>query len=232
MKTLSKLLFVALAIITISAMASFDQERQVRNFKGVMISGPLNAIVKIGPEEKVRLEGDQEAIAQLITEVRDGILIIRPKTKWREWNKKFDKAKVTAYVTAKSLTSLTLSGSGSINVQNQVAATELATTLSGSGNIKVPANVKSLTAVISGSGNIESSGKAMNANITINGSGNFKGAGFAVDVASTQISGSGSIYIRANKKIDAVSSGSGTVYYTGNPTIEKTVVGSGGVQRN
>ncbi len=90
----------------------------------------------------------------------------------------------------------------------------------------------SLTAVISGSGDIKISGKGSDASIIINGSGNFKGNTFTVDVASTKISGSGSIYVTANKKIKAVTSGSGTVYYSGNPSIEKRVVGSGDVRKN
>ena len=185
MKIFSKLLSLAL-ILTISATAHADiyhksepgkvltqEERQLGSFKGVAISGAVKAFVKMGNEEKVRLEGDQEAIAQLITEIKDGILIIRPKTKWKDWNRKFDDSRVTAYVTAKKLGSLIMSGSGSIEVQGSINNPSLATTLSGSGDIKVPANVNTLTAIISGSGNIEMEGKANQAKIIINGSGNF-----------------------------------------------------------
>ena len=244
MKPLSKLLSLAL-ILTISAAShagtyfkseprtvQTQEERQLDSFKGIAISGPVKAFVKMGNEEKVRLEGDAEAVAQLITEIKDGILIIRPKTKWKDWNKKFHHSRVTAYITAKKLSSLTMSGSGSLEVQGPVNSPSLATTLSGSGAMKVPANVNSLTALISGSGNIEINGKANDASITINGSGNFKGTALTVEEASTKISGSGSIYVTANKKIDAKTSGSGTVYYSGNPTIEKRVVGSGGVRKN
>jgi len=244
MKPLSKLLSLAL-IFSISAAAhagtysksepitvQTQEERLLGSFKGVAISGPVKAFVKIGNEEKVRLEGDSEAVAQLITEIKDGILIIRPKSKWKDWNRKFHNSRVTAYITAKSLSSLTMSGSGSLEVQEPVNSPSLVTTLSGSGKMKVLANVNSLTAVISGSGNIEINGKANDAKITIAGSGNFKGNALTVEVAATKISGSGSIYVKANKKIDAVTSGSGTVYYSGNPTIEKRVVGSGGVRRN
>jgi hypothetical protein len=245
MKTLSKLLFLAL-VFTVSAGAKAgtshstapktgpmeQEDRQVGSFRGVTVSGYVQAFITMGNEEKVRLEGDQEAIAQMITEVKDGILIIRPKTKWKDWDRKSKTKKITAYITAKRLTSLTMSGSGSIEVQNPVKSTELSTILSGSGSIKVPAHVNSLTALISGSGDVVISGTANDAKITVNGSGNFKGNAFTVEEASTKISGSGSIYVKANKKIDAVTSGSGTVYYSGNPTVEKRVVGSGGVRKN
>ncbi len=90
-----------------------DEERKVGTFKGILISGSLKAIVKIGNEEKVWLEGDEDVIAEVITEVKDGILIIRPKSKLNDWRKKFDNTRVTAHITAKRLTSLTMSGSGS-----------------------------------------------------------------------------------------------------------------------
>lgn len=243
MKTLTKLLCFAIILTTVNVQASAlfnkdhfsvkqNEERQIGNFNGVAVSGSIKAIIKIGTKEHIRLEGDQDAIAQLITEVKDGILIIRPRTKWMDWNRKFNNSRITAYITAKKLNSLTMSGSGSIEVQNPVVGTELFTTLSGSGNIKVAADVKSFNAVISGSGNIAVSGKANEANITINGSGSVKGTAFSVAVASTTISGSGSIYVNATKKINAKTSGSGSVYYSGNPAVDKTVIGSGGVKRN
>ncbi|WP_432711674.1 head GIN domain-containing protein [Pedobacter sp.] len=244
MKTITKVLGLALLLCTVGANADSikningkaalrqDKDRQVSNFTSVAVSGSITAIVKIGNSENVRLEGDADVLAEIVTEVKNGVLIIRPSTKWKNWNKKFDRSKVTAYITTKKLTSVTLSGSGSIDVQSPVTANEFSTTLSGSGSIKVAANVKSLSAVISGSGNINTSGKSNDVDITINGSGNFNGKSMQAETVSAVISGSGSAYIAANKKIDAVTSGSGVVYYTGNPSIEKTVVGSGGVRKN
>lgn len=242
MKKLIKLLFLALVICTAAAKAAdfkpdhkanlLQQERQVRNFNGVAVSGSITAMVKIGNEESVRLEGDAEAIAQLVTEVKGGILIIRTKTKWMDWNRKFNNTHITAYITAKRITSLTMSGSGSIAVENVLNTPELTTTLSGSGSIKVAANVKNFTAVIGGSGNINLSGSAVEANITIGGSGSFRGKTLVIENAATQISGSGAIYIQANRKLRAVISGSGSVYYSGNANVEKTIVGSGGVRKS
>ncbi len=240
MKLIPQLLLAAMVAITVPALAAPAllntsvmpvQERKVSNFKGVAVSGSINAFIKMGNEEGIRLEGDEDAIAELITEVKSGVLIIRPKTKWVEWNKKFNNSTVTVYITAKNLTSVTLSGSGSVEVQNSVSADEFAATLSGSGNIKLAAHVNAFTAVISGSGNIIISGKANDASMIINGSGSFKGTSFTVETASTKISGSGSIYVTVHKKINALTAGSGTVYYKGNPTVQKKTVGSGDVRQ-
>lgn len=232
MKHSIKILFLALLVCAVSANTSFAQSRAVSNFDGIAINGSIKAIVQVGNTESLRFEGDQDAINELITEVKGGVLTIRTKNKWGEWNKKFRNSRITAYITAKRLNSLTMSGSGSIDVQGMINANELAATVSGSGLIRASANVKSLSAVVSGSGNVNIQGKANDANITVGGSGNFRGTELKTETASTTVSGSGSIYISAYKKLNAVVSGSGSVHYTGDPQVEKTVVGSGGVRKS
>ncbi len=239
MKLIYQLLFVVIAATTTPALAAPPvlntitqpvQTRQLVSFKGVAVSGSLKINIKMGNTENIRLEGNAEAIAELITEVKSGILIIRPKTKWMDWNRKFNDADVTVYINAKTLTSLTMSGSGSIDVQNTLNSGEFSATLSGSGSIKLNANVNAFTAVISGSGDMLLSGKTNDADVMINGSGSFKGESFKAETVSTKISGSGSVYITANKNINVLTVGSGTVYYKGNPVVKKKAIGSGDVK--
>jgi len=232
MRNSIKTLFLAILVCAGAASSTIAQERAVSNFNGVAINGSIKTIIKIGSQESLRFEGDQDAIAELITEVRSGVLTIKNKSNRGKWNLKSRNSQITAYITVKRLTSLTMSGSGSIDVEGVINASELSTTLSGSGVIRASANVKTLNAVISGSGNLSLSGKANEAHITVGGSGNFRGTTLQAETASTTISGSGSIYISANRKLNAVVSGSGNVHYTGNAAVEKTVVGSGGVRKS
>jgi hypothetical protein len=208
-----------------------DDERTVKDFNGIASGGPIEVIVKMGSTESIRFEGDAEAIATLVTEVKSNILIIRPKTSWRSWSSKYDNKKIIAYVTAKNITSLTMSGNGSINVSGKVTASEMTTTLSGSGSIKASIDVDELTSVLSGSGSLNITGTASKARVTISGSGAFSGKTLAVDDLSTKISGSGSVFIRADRKIDAVIVGSGNVNYSGDPEVEKRVIGSGTINK-
>lgn len=243
MKKLSLLFILALFIsaynasaktccaITISSTAKQMEERTTGSFKGIASGSSLKIKVTIGNKESIRFEGDADAIADLITEVKDGILIIRPKTKWNDWSRRYRNADITAYISAKRLTSLTMSGSGSLDVLNPINGSDLVTTLTGSGSITATANVRSLTGVISGSGSLELKGKSDNSNLTLSGSGQFKGKNFSVNDLSVQISGSANVYIAANEKIEAVISGSGNVYYSGDPTVKKTTIGSGRVRK-
>lgn len=217
--------------IRISVSNLHDEERKVSNFTGIGISGPLKVYVKIGNTESLRLEGDQEGIDELITEVKNGSLNIRPKK--QNSNNWFGRSnsKITAYITVKKLTSLAMAGSGSIEVENTVNADEFNAAISGSGSIKATINAKSLEAAISGSGKLSFSGKAKKSDVAISGSGSFSGSSLSSDDVNAHISGSGNIYINAEKTINAAIGGSGNVNYTGNPTVTKAIGGSGKVRK-
>jgi hypothetical protein len=208
------------------------QEKTVSNFKGIAAGGPLNIKVTLGNTESIRFEGDQDAIAELVTEVLNGILTIKPKTKWKDWSRRHRDAEITVFINAKRLSSLTMSGSGNLEATNTISGADLVATLSGSGSIKAAANVKSFTGVLSGSGNINLSGKSDDSNLTISGSGSFKGKSFAAAKVSVQISGSADVYVKATQSLDAVISGSGSVIYSGDAQVKKTIIGSGRVSKN
>lgn len=206
---------------------------EVKNFNSVTTGGPLQVIITLGATEGIRFEGDEDAIATLVTEVKGSVLIIRPQISWTSWAHKYKDKKIVAHVNAKTIKSLTMSGDGSITVKGTINQPSLTTTLSGSGSISATIDVQEYNAVVSGSGKLNIYGDAGETNATISGSGvlSKKGA-LKVDNLSTRISGSGAVYIHTNGEISALISGSGKVYYTGNADVsEKRLLGSGGVKK-
>lgn len=216
----------------IIGLSKFKKEdRDVKNFNGVAAGGPINVVITLGSTEGLRFEGDADAIATLITEVKGSTLIIRPQNSWTSWARKYENKKITAYVSAKTIKSLTMSGNGNMSVTGKIKESSLAATLSGSGSISASADVSNFTGVISGSGNLNFSGGADEATITISGSGSFTKKGFSVGSLSTVVSGSGSVNVNAEDRINAVISGSGSINYSGNAQIEQRVSGSGRVRK-
>lgn len=210
-----------------------NKEVEVKNFNSVAAGGPLQVIVTLGNTEGIRFEGDEEAISTLVTEVKGSALIIRPKMSWTSWAHKYKDKKITAYVNAKSISSLTMSGDGSITVKGTINNNSLTTTLSGSGSISATVDVQEYTAVVSGSGKLNITGEADQVSATISGSGvlSKKGA-LKVGSLSATISGSGGAYVHTDGAISGFFSGSGKVYYTGNAEIkESKLFGSGGVKK-
>jgi len=214
-----------------SSTAIFQDDRTVKNFEGVAAGGPIQVIVTLGNAESIRFEGDAEAISTLVTEVKGKVLIIRPQMSWKSWARKYEGKKIVAHVSAKNITSLTMSGDGSLSVKGTVTAAELTTTLSGSGSIKASISADRLTGNLSGSGSIDLSGDAAEASVNISGSGKLGGKSLALKELNARISGSGSVAAKVDSGINAMISGSGNVYYSGNPSIEQKVIGSGGVSK-
>ena len=204
----------------------------LKDFVSVAAGGPIQVIITIGAKEGVRFEGDADAISTLITEVKGNALIIRPRMSWTSWAHKYKGKKVVAYVNAKTISSLAMSGDGGITVKGTITQSALTTTLSGSGHITANIDVNEFTAVVSGSGKLNITGEAEKANVNISGSGSLsKKNGMTVGSLSARISGSGFIYVNSDGAVNAFIIGSGVVYYTGSAEISEKIMGSGSVKQ-
>ncbi|MGV3684754.1 MAG: head GIN domain-containing protein [Daejeonella sp.] len=220
----------ALITVVTSNSKPADETRNVSGFNGLSSAGSYNVIITMGNAEGLKLQGDAEQIDEIETVVEEGILKIRNKKRSGSWNRNWT-SKVTIYVNAKSLKSITLSGSGDIDVRGVVKSADVTTTLSGSGSISLAIDATNYAATISGSGEIEVKGNTENARINVNGSGDFEGDDLRTSVASARVSGSGDISINANKALDATMSGSGNIRYGGNASVKSTKSGSGRISK-
>lgn len=244
MKKLSQKLTILLFVVSISNLVSanskvktlqnnkntIDETRSVAGFSGVTSTGSYNIFITMGSNESLRLEGDDEVISQIETKVENGILKISKK---KTLNKKswMSAERVDIYIEAKTLHSLTVVGSGEIEVAGVVNATKLTNTITGSGSISLEMNAKNYVALISGSGEIYAKGKSENTSVTITGSGNFEGTKLESEMANAKISGSGDIELTVNKNLDALISGSGNIKYGGNPSVKYSKAGSGNISK-
>jgi len=206
-----------------------DEVRNVSGFSGISSAGSYNVFITMGNTESLRIEGDSEQVSQIETVVEEGTLKIRNKQGTGGW--KNQNGKVNIYVTAKSLKSIVLSGSGDIKVSGEVKSRDVSTILSGSGNIALAMDATNYFATISGSGGIKAKGNTENAKINVNGSGDFEGNGLRTSVTSAKMSGSGNISIQADKALDAAMSGSGNIKFGGNASVKSSKSGSGNISR-
>ena len=220
------------ALITVvnSKKIAVDETRNVSGFTGITSAGSYNVIITMGNTESLRLEGNAEQLAEIETVVEDGILKIRDKKRTGSWRNNLN-GKVNVYIGAKSLKSITLSGSGDIDVKGVVKSPEVSTTLSGSGNISLAVDATTYSVTISGSGGIKASGNADNAKINVSGSGNFKGDGLRTNATNARVSGSGNITVNADKTLDASMSGSGNIRYSGSASVKSSKSGSGRISK-
>ena len=202
------------------------ESREMTSYTAVASSGSWDVMIAYGESNTIQVEGDENLLNYIETEVKDGRLSIRPK---KNVNLR-SRNKITVYVSLAKMTGIYLSGSGDMIGQGRFrndGTTDFK--LSGSGSIKLSFDkVKTAEVAISGSGDIVLAGSATTVNTRISGSGNADCSDLIADDASAHVSGSGNVKLNASHSVDASISGSGNISYKGAATdIRKHVAGSG-----
>lgn len=209
-----------------------EQTRKVDPFTEISLRIGARVHLDQGEKQNLEIVAKPSTLEEIITEVKDGKLIIRFSNKDFFW-KTFRPGDITIYITTPEIDELGVSGSGDIIAENEIKTKTLDLAVSGSGNIKLSElNAERVKSAISGSGDIVLAGKtpAQDLSVTISGSGNFKGLNYSADDVSVKISGSGNVGIESNKNLYIRLAGSGNVIYKGKPMIDQSIAGSGTVR--
>jgi hypothetical protein len=240
MKKLSVLLFTGL--ITLSCSAQWGKtikgngnnvtiERSTGDYEGIAVSGWFDVDLVAGNEGKVTLQGEENLLEYIITEVKDGKLVIKTEKgvnlKTSSW-----KSEILITVPVESINSVSMSGSGDIVGKTKIKSDKFSTAMSGSGDITLDIESNSLSASMSGSGDITLSGNTKDFDATISGSGDIEAYNLEADNVSATVSGSADIQLTAKKSIKARVSGSGDISYRGNPEkVDTKTSGSGDISK-
>jgi hypothetical protein len=174
------------------------------------------------------LEGQQNVLDVIETQVEGGTLVIRLKNNYVLGS--HDPVKISVH--APGITRLAVSGSGVFRVVRPWNDGSLQSYISGSGEIYLSdIEAGTFRADISGSGSIHgSAGKAGMLYTNISGSGGMQMEEIQADSVYATISGSGSMSLWAVKLLDATISGSGNIRYKGSPVVSTHISGSGSVK--
>jgi len=233
MKTKLAAAFILFAFILAGIQVQAEEQtRKVDKFTSISLRISANVQLKQGENQNLKIVAKSSTLEEIITEVKEGELIIRFPNKNYFWND-FNPGEITIYITAAEIRRLGVSGSGDIIAEERINAEELNLAVSGSGNIKLmELSAKEVDATISGSGNVNLAGEtaAKLLSASISGSGNLKALDFNADDVNVKVSGSGNVSIEANNNLNARVSGSGNVNYKGNPNIDSSISGSGKVR--
>jgi hypothetical protein len=242
MKSLTKILLAAALltnasytyakpVTTIKAKAYNDtQNRHLSGFSAVDVEGSFDVYITQGSAESVTVDAPANIMDHIVTEVREGSLIIKDKHKngWGDWNG--NHKKVIVHVTVRDINAIGISGSGNVYFRDGIKAEKLNIEVSGSGDAAGKIEVKKLDCSVSGSGNIKISGHANDSNISVSGSGNYSAKELPTVNTNVEVSGSGNASVSASSSIAAAVSGSGDVSYTGGAQhVTKSKSGSGDI---
>ena len=230
-KLATAIILIAFILTGIQVQAE-EQNRKVDPFTEISLRIGAKVHLEQGAKQNLEIVAKPSTLDEIVTEVKDGKLIIRFPNKDYFW-KTFQPGEITIYITTPEINGLGVSGSGDIIAENDIKTKILDLGVSGSGNIRLSElSAERVKAAISGSGDIVLAGKAaaQDLSVAISGSGNFKGFDFSADDVSVKIAGSGNVDIEANKNLYVRLAGSGNVTYKGNPMIDQSIAGSGKVR--
>jgi len=232
-------LILAVALVFTGVQFLYAQKSETRTFPvftGISLGAGVTVYLNQGNPQKVQLTGDAEVIGKLITEVKDGKLVIRypheKKFGYFSYNSA-ERKHVDMHITMSQIDGLKVSGTGSIIAGDLIDTKELDITISGTGNVRMD-NLKAnkVSAHLSGTGALSLAGQqtASEFSSSISGTGSVKALDFKADVVNVTVSGTGSCSITANKNLTANISGIGSVSYRGNPQVKSRISGIGHVR--
>ena len=213
---------------------------ELPEFKGIYVNSNYTVYLKQTNKQEVTVEALTEIFAVSEIKVENGILMINIERKPDNTNKslwsKIDDIKVNPtmklYVSVKNINELQINGGGKIISENSIATDYMTLSISGSGNMDVDIKGNTIKAEISGSGNMTLRGYATSIDAIISGSGSISGFNCALETAKVKVSGNGVCELTVSNNIDTVVLGSGSVKHKGNTkTSQKKIYGSGSVER-
>jgi hypothetical protein len=220
--------FLALVIWVVSPSIGkaevISEAREVPSFHSIRLSvnGEVTVTQKKGQSLVIR--ADDEVLPRLRTRVKNGTLVISSIGGIRR------SAQLEIDIEMEEINGLSISGSGTIMVNDRIKADDVSLKISGSGDIFLELDANDIVTKISGSGKINLSGTVKSHTIDISGSGDTKAFDLLTDTTSVNISGSGDCMVNVTENLDVKISGSGDVEYKGSPKINFKGSGSGTVK--
>ena len=206
-------------------------DRNVGTYEEIAVAGWFDVDLVEGKEGELIIEGEENLLEYIITEVKGGKLVIKQENgvnlKPSNWD-----GGIRITVPVERIDALNLSGSADIVGKTTLKSSNFKTSMSGSGDITLDLETESISASMSGSGDMNLSGKTMDFDASISGSGGIKAYDLIADTVEATVSGSADIKVTANKVLKARVSGSGDISYRGNPAkVDTKTSGSGDISR-
>ncbi|MCF6295756.1 MAG: DUF2807 domain-containing protein [Flavobacteriaceae bacterium] len=204
------------------------ETRTTGDYDGIKCAGSMDFILVAGAEGKIKIEGEENLLKHIITEIKNGNLIVKVEKGINlrpSWNKTI---KIT--IPFKDISEVSLAGSGDLWNEDKITATNFDVSLAGSGDIVLDIETTSVEGSIAGSGDLTLKGSTNNLVAKVAGSGDFHGFGLQANNTVVSVAGSGDAQVVSNVSLKARVAGSGDIEYRGKPDKEDTKVsGSGSI---
>ena len=221
---LSRLLGTA-AAVALATTCTVAQQRQARpvagSFEKIESSGGIDVYLSQGPAAAVAVEALPEALPHVLTEVRNGTLLIswEPGFSWHgrtAWNTATSRQRgVRVYITAPRLTGLVLSGGADAHGETPLQADDFSIRASGGSDVTLALQAKTVRAESSGGSDLTLTGRVERQEMRFSGGSDYHGFGLQSTTATISASGGSDAEAWVDGELTANASGGSDLHYKG-----------------
>jgi len=193
------------------------ENRTVSSFDKIEINGVVNVYLRQGSSESAVIEADKNLIPYIVTNVKNGTLIIS----------------TNVYVTLKNITDLECNSVGNVKTESKLDLNDINIENNSVGNIDLELECNKLTLENNSVGNSILSGNIDVGNIEHNGVGNIKAYDLKADVLTIESNAVGNAEVSSEREIYIELNGMGNINYKGAAAVKKLEKnGFGNIKKN
>ena len=182
------------------------EKRDLKSFNAIDTNGAYEILVNCQKPASFEIEGDDNILPLIKTEVRDGVLFVSSSERYNTARA------ITLRVNLPQLTAVSSRGAGDIKVMD--------------------ANGDDLKIDSTGAASIQAAGKTKTVTLSSTGAGDIDATRLQAEKAKVTVTGAASVIVYVTEQLDVSVSGAGSVQYLGNPkTVNKSVSGIGSVNK-
>jgi len=182
------------------------EKRELASFTAIDASGAYDIEVNSQKTASFEIEGDDNILPLIKTEVRNGVLLVRSDERYSS------SKSIQLRISMPDLTSMSIHGAGEVKIAD--------------------VNNDHLKIDSTGAASITAAGKSKSIEISSSGAGDINAGALQAQKVSIHASGAASIDVFASDQLDVSLSGVGSVTYRGNPkVVNKNVSGLGSINK-
>jgi Putative auto-transporter adhesin, head GIN domain len=182
------------------------EKRNVPEFDSLSVDGAYEVAIQSGKSREVQIEGDDNLLPLVVTEVENGRLVVKNEGSFNS------KTPLKLLITVPNIRDVSFSGASNVKLSD-IKSEKLGIQIDGASTVSASGETKSLSVNVNGAGTVNT--KDLTAD--------------AVDITSN---GAGSIDVYAANTLGATVNGVGTINYYGDPkVVRREVNGFGSINR-
>jgi hypothetical protein len=202
-------------------------------FSGLHFKSVGEVFITQGDTCSLKIEGSDDLIAKVHTEVHEGTLSITYKSDVGDWTGLdwiSGDDRLRYYITMQEVKQIDLAGAGSMRADALKGET-LSISHSGAGKMTLKGlNYKELDVDLGGLGEILVEGEVRSQNVDLGGAGSYVADRLKSQEANVSLSGAGSARVWVEGELNARVTGAGNINYKGEPNITESSTGLGNVK--